>query len=248
MIRIEREELPAELRDRLGTLTNEIAGTEPGQRAASARRVWDRTSTRERVHRPLTVALRRMAAGLGRCMYCGESYGTAIDHFEPIARNPVRTFDWLNHLLACTMCNTHKKGSRFPVDDEGRPLLIDPTAEDPFEHLILLLAAGEYDWWTEKGRATIGLFGLNDEPLPRARLNARTNVESCLLRWAAEPDTGKPIAMHELIRTVREQPCAEVCQAMLRQAVGPGAKTVFRKTPGVLAVLRSPEIRAALLR
>jgi 5-methylcytosine-specific restriction endonuclease McrA len=248
MIRIVREELPAELNNRLSTLTTEIAGTDPEQRVASARKVWDRTSTRQNVHRPLTETLRRMAAGLSRCMYCGESRGTAIDHFEPIARKPLRTFDWLNHLLACSHCNTTKKGIRFPLDNEGRPLLIDPTAEDPFDHLALLLAVGQYDWRTEKGRATIELFGLNDEPLPMARLNARTNVESCLLRWAAEPDAGRPAAMHELIRTVSQEPCAEVCQAMLRQAAGPGARIIFRQTPQVLAVLCLPEIRTALLR
>lgn len=29
------------------------------------------------------------------------------------------------------------------MDDDGRPLLIDPSAEDPFEHLLLSLSVGD---------------------------------------------------------------------------------------------------------
>lgn len=53
-------------------------------------------------HHRLDSVLRQMAPGLERCMYCGDNQGTDIDHFEPLARNPLRTFDWLNHLLACS--------------------------------------------------------------------------------------------------------------------------------------------------
>jgi hypothetical protein len=180
-------------------------------------------------------------------MYCGDNQGTDIDHFEPVSRNPLRTFDWLNHLLACALCNSHKKRDQFPLDADGQPLLIDPTAEDPFDHLSLTLSFGRYVPLTDKGQATIEVCDLNRPLLQRGRVNSRTNVESSLLRWTAAHRSGNAAAMRDIVRTVREQPCADVCQAMLRQAVGPGAGVIFSDTPQVLAVLRLPDVRAALL-
>lgn len=34
-------------------------------------------------------------------MYCYESRGTDVDHFVPIARDPMLTFEWTNHILPC---------------------------------------------------------------------------------------------------------------------------------------------------
>ncbi|MEV0606420.1 hypothetical protein AB0I61_08640 [Polymorphospora rubra] len=53
--------------------------------------------------------------------------------------------------------------------------------------------------------------------------------------------------MDEAVLTVREQPFADVCQAMLRQAVAPGAANAFSLPAPLLPLLRSPELRAALL-
>ena len=70
--------------------------------------------------------LRQMAHGTERCMYCEDNLGTDIDHVEPLAVAPLRAFDWLNHLLACSYCNSHAKGRQYPCDADGHPLLIDP--------------------------------------------------------------------------------------------------------------------------
>jgi hypothetical protein len=67
-------------------------------------------------------------------MYCLDSHGTDIDHFWPKARYPERLFEWLNLLLGCAECG-RLKGDRFPLDPHGQPLLVDPTAEDPWRHL-----------------------------------------------------------------------------------------------------------------
>jgi hypothetical protein len=107
-----------------------------------------------------------MAPGIEQCMYCGDT-GTEIDHFEPISRNPLRTFDWLNHLLACVNCNSRAKLAAFPIDAHGHPLLIDPTAEDPFDHLRLSLPFGRYEPLTDKGRTTIKVCSLNRPQLER---------------------------------------------------------------------------------
>ena len=60
-----------------------------------------------------------MAPGVQRCMYCLDSLGTDIDHFEPKSRRPLRTFCWHNHLLACSRCNSNYKREEYPCDGFG---------------------------------------------------------------------------------------------------------------------------------
>jgi hypothetical protein len=175
-------------------------------------------------------------------MYCGDSEGTSVDHFEPIARNPVRTFDWLNHLLACSHCNSNQKGSRFPIDEAGQPLLIDPTIEDPFDHLVLSLTIGEYRARTRKGTETIAVLGLNRAVLVAGRQHARTVIGQALRQWLA----GDRDERGRQIRTIRMQPLADVYQAMMRYAVAPGAHHIFADDQDLLEILRHPELRAAL--
>lgn len=181
-------------------------------------------------------------------MYCGDSFATDIDHHEPIKRNPLRAFDWLNHLLACSRCNSHYKGEQFPVDERGEPLLIDPTAEDPFDHLTLALSTGVFTALTRKGEVTNEVCGLNVDRRPSARVHAREQVIASLERWAAASARDDVHGRDVAVRTIRDQPFAAVCQAMLRQADRSGAEIVFEGTPAVLPLLRDPELRAALLR
>jgi uncharacterized protein (TIGR02646 family) len=77
--------------------------------------------------------LRNMMGLRERCMYCLDSHGTDIEHFWPKTAYPDRMFEWLNMLLCCTECGRFK-GTSFPIQN-GAPLLIDPTAEDPWQHL-----------------------------------------------------------------------------------------------------------------
>lgn len=66
-------------------------------------------------------------------MYCLDSHGSDIEHFWPKAVYPERMFVWPNLLLCCTSCGNHK-GDQFPKN-AGRPLLIDPTVDDPWDSL-----------------------------------------------------------------------------------------------------------------
>jgi hypothetical protein len=102
-------------------------------------------------------------------MYCDDSRGTDIDHFEPLERAPLRAFVWVNHLLACSFCNSNQKNRKYPVDAEGACLLVDPTAEDPADHLTLRLSVGTYDPLSPKGEETIQVFGLNRSELVKGR-------------------------------------------------------------------------------
>ncbi|SDM48143.1 HNH endonuclease [Allokutzneria albata] len=240
MIPLARAQLPEEVAGRLAALTEQLRRTPRGSRTAHARRLW--RANRDR--RALRTVLAGMAPGRQHCMYCGDNQGTDIDHHEPLSRNPLRTFDWLNHLLACSTCNSHEKRDRYPLAADGTPLLIDPTAEDPFDHLVLALSLGEYYPLTAKGRATIEVCGLNRPLLTRGRVQAQRVVVYCLREWNRARDAA---SRARAVLTVREQPFADVCQSMLRQAVLANADLLFSDSPGVVELLRRPELRSALL-
>ena len=93
----------------------------------------------------------------GKCAYCESqithvTYGD-IEHFCPKS-NPLyahQIFEWENLLLSCPICNNAAhKGTTFPLDSKGNPLLIDPTddAIDPFLHL-------EFSWDEDAKLATV---------------------------------------------------------------------------------------------
>jgi uncharacterized protein (TIGR02646 family) len=76
----------------------------------------------------------------GKCAYCESKITTVtygqIEHFYPKGQYVERTFRWDNLLLSCDLCNNvHHKGTKFPLDADGRPLLINPTNITPEVHL-----------------------------------------------------------------------------------------------------------------
>jgi hypothetical protein len=253
MIPITRAALPNDLSVQLAALSKELAAVPVAERKKAARVLWEKSGTRARVYQPLKGILQQMALGLEQCMYCGADFGTDVDHFDPIARTPLRAFDWLNHLLACATCNSNHKRDRFPTDASGRPLLIDPTTEDPFEHMTLSLSTDVYYPLSDKGIATIEVCGLNRRQLMDGRRRARKVVAFCLREWAATNRADRDAKLEEAAQLIREQPFGDVCQAMLRQAVTPRAELIFSDTmvaglePDMLAYLRAPEVRSALL-
>ncbi|MBV1849046.1 hypothetical protein KUA19_02775 [Catellatospora sp. NEAU-YM18] len=212
-------------------------------RVRHARGLWRRAQPRQSLRDLLLDA----APGISRCMYCGDNQGTDIDHHEPLSRNPLRTFDWLNHLLACSFCNSHGKGDQFPVDGRGQSLLIDPTVDDPADHLALALSVGEYRPRTDKGHHTIAVLRLNRAVLVEGRQQARRVIELALPGWHDAMRLGDPRRMNECLLTIRMQPFAEVITAMLLAAVQPGAEVVFRHDPRLLRILLEPRLRASLL-
>ena len=155
MIPITRRPLPAQISRRLADKTaNIVASVTP---LKTARASWSGAAgTRRR----LKEHLLGMCARPSFCMYCYESRGTDVDHFVPIARNPVRTFEWENHLLACGFCNQQAKVEKFPVDPAGRPLLLDPSADDSADHMTLA-STGHFIDLTPQGRETIEVLRLN---------------------------------------------------------------------------------------
>lgn len=99
----------------------------------SADAEWKRCRQTKLLDRQILTTLRSMAGDRERCMYCSDSHGTDIDHFWPKSAYPSKMLVWPNLLLCCTQCGRHK-GAQFPLDQD-RPLLIDPTADNPWEFL-----------------------------------------------------------------------------------------------------------------
>ncbi|MEV5501667.1 HNH endonuclease [Nonomuraea fuscirosea] len=232
MIRVHRTNLDAELALKLLERTEPLkqSGAGPGV----ARRSWRAAST-ERAQ--LRSVLRRMSTAIERCMYCGDSRGTDIDHFEPIGSAPFRAFDWMNHLLACSSCNSNAKRDQYPVDNLGRSLLVDPSVDDPFDHLRLILTTGTYRWSTPKGQATIEVFQLNRADLRRGRELAFPRCQAMLRDYLHLRGSGRSQEAIRMLNALYEQPFADVLQAMYRTVAAPGADIVLGG-PEVLAALR----------
>lgn len=209
-----------------------------GGSAALARKRWN-SARAERLKVRAELAL--MALGIERCMYCGENLGTDIDHFEPISRAPLRTFDWLNHLLACSFCNSNSKRLAFPCDSEGNSLLIDPTSEDPADHLRLILQSGMYRDLTPKGTATIDVFDLNRRTLVRGRQNAFETRGAVLCYAQALLGSDRTEDAVRRLAALRDEPHASVLWAMLHVVDAAGAEEVVGRD--VLAALRDRRIR-----
>jgi uncharacterized protein (TIGR02646 family) len=111
--------------------------------------------------------LQRMMGNRQRCMYCLDSHGTDIEHFWPKKPFPERMFVWPNLLLCCAECGRFK-GDEFPrVHDQ--PLLVDPTAEDPWLHLDFDPLTGNIvakfqpgrDDYSQKGSKTVEILHLD---------------------------------------------------------------------------------------
>jgi uncharacterized protein (TIGR02646 family) len=113
--------------------------------------------------------LKDMAGPSAHCMYCVHSEGADIDHFWPKSAYPDRMFEWNNLLLSCPLCG-RIKGVQFPLSDDNMPLLIDPSAEEPWQHLDFNPETGvitaRYDRalkdWSPRGRETVRVLRLDE--------------------------------------------------------------------------------------
>ncbi|WP_159401426.1 HNH endonuclease [Streptomyces maremycinicus] len=212
-----------------------------GGTAETAREQW-RTAQAPKRH--VRVALESMARGVVRCMYCDESRATDIDHFEPIERAPLRAFVWANHLLACSFCNSNAKRSQYPVDAGGTCLLVDPTAEDPADHLVLYLKSAVYSpvSGSRKGAETIRVFGLNRPDLIAGRLDAFDRACSNLRDWHSLRQEGDPDADREADRVAQallNSPFIDVVHAMTRLKPSIAPAIVGQRTVPALGAWRA---------
>ena len=207
MRRIERLPLPAGVRFAL--VRKQIkANRQPNDPDFKASRVWE-NARRSRAVRAAEATLKRMAGETERCMYCEDSHGTDIEHFWPKTPFPQCLFIWPNLLLCCTECG-RLKGDRFPTDAIGAPLLIDPTAEGPWEHLdfdpdtgnIVARFYPDHNAFSPKGEQTVDQLHL-DRREALSRVYRRSYLRITEIVTAAidvsEPDS------NALIEQLRER-------------------------------------------
>ena len=234
MRRVVRLPLPPAATMGLARLTAEVKSSpEPVNRAAELWRKKPKATFDE-----VRGALEAMATGRGRCMNCEDSLGTDIEHFYPKARYPRRAFSWTNYLLACSHCNSNLKRQRFPFLDR-RPALLDPTTDDPLDHLLFIPSTGELCSTGPKGLPSIDVFGLNDSATPRKLPRARRETflklqllleeyERCL---AARDEPGATLAKQAIV----DEPFLAVLGWLIRIAAGPAASDLLR--PGVAEIV-----------
>ena len=148
-------------------------------------------------------ALRNMSGPHWRCMYCTDSHGCDIEHFRPKKPYPTHAFHWLNLLLCCTTCN-RKKGDQFPTLN-GAPLLIDPTVDDPWEHLDFEPESGlikaRYDARTDqrsqRGLETVRLLALDRREVTVGHSKTFRRLKKTIER-ALDADMPAPALIEEL--------------------------------------------------
>lgn len=165
MRRVVRENLDSDTADDLARRQTE-ADRQRADGQLDVKSAW-RAARDSAAFRPALAALRRMAGDAERCMYCLDSHGTDVEHFWPKTPYPERMFGWTNLLLGCTECG-RLKGDRFPLES-GAPLLVDPSAEDPWEHLdfdsdtgnLMARVDAASGAPSRKGEATVDLLQLD---------------------------------------------------------------------------------------
>lgn len=198
MRRIERLTLPAAaqryLDGRQSRLDNEVALAQ-----ADVEQAWKSARKTKAVggdERSVLSTLRQMSGARQRCMYCLDSHGCDIEHFHPKADYPGNAFRWSNLLLCCTECGRFK-GDRFPLQGVD-PLLIDPSAEDPWTHLDFDPDTGNigprFDLgsgdWSVKGRCTVDTLHLDRrEALAQGHLVTFRRLTSVVERELAREPT-----------------------------------------------------------
>lgn len=118
----------------LKTLTGMVAGIAANDRVEKARQLFSDKNTTD--FNEIRTTLKWMNGGSERCMYCQANEANAIDHFDPLSRNPLKAFNWDNYLWACVICNSNNKRAKFPLKGDT-PLLINPVTDEPNEFLSL---------------------------------------------------------------------------------------------------------------
>ncbi len=222
------------------------------ERKAESDRLWSSAKQNQQRNqlRHIHVRLQDMASGLQRCMYCEDSQGTAIEHFWPRAKAPEKTFVWENLLYACGLCNSNYKRDQFPMQDD-QPLLIDPTVEEPLDHLVLVPKTGKFepriDAETEqesaKGKASIETFGLCRKVLEDGRRDAWAGVQAYIIQYDTSLSAGKQQYAEALRMAICNRPFSGVLVYLLRvAALYPVPPAAMLQADCIAALDRRPEI------
>ena len=177
-----------------------------------ARRCWSSAQKSKAIRCNVAGKLREMAGRRERCMYCQDSRATEIDHFWPLSSYPQRTFCWENLLHSCAGCN-RRKTNRFELGPDGTPLLIDPTAIDPWDHLYYepttgMLAARYIDGVESRlGAHTTDpeILPLNIDAITMGRQRTARNLSSAVREFLSTVDKrGVAEATSQLVQAISD--------------------------------------------
>lgn len=220
-------------------LATEVShASDPKARAAA---LWKRKP--RAVFAEIRAVLKAMAGGRERCMYCEDSEGTDIEHFWPKSKHPDRAFSWPNYLLACSHCNSNHKRAKFPMTG-GVPELLDPTTDEPRQHLRLLPIDGKYTAIGPKGAPSIEVFDLNGDEhgrkLAQGRRDTFVKLQVLLLAYAEHVERGDDDMAHQIKRSIINEPFPAVLGFLLDLARQPGAALVLR--PGIVQVIQNHRV------
>jgi uncharacterized protein (TIGR02646 family) len=187
-----------------------------------------------RIYGHQTVKSALLAAQHKKCCYCerkirASDYG-AVEHFRPKAgvrqdENSAEekpgyfwlAYDWSNLLVSCSVCNTSWKQTFFPLEKprrrarspadplaRERPLLVDPTSENPRDHIRY---SGDAPYaMTPRGQATIDRLGLRRGDLREERqtlLSILAHLRSVIV--ALGPDVQESIDATAHMRSLMDQ-------------------------------------------
>jgi len=187
MIRIDREDAPRVLTTRGAARTRQDCAAYEASPDAylTGQKTFTADS---RIYGRAVVKKALLRSQHKKCCYCerkilASGYGD-VEHFRPkgaFRQDEVSdeqkpgyywlAYTWSNLLISCSVCNTSWKRTHFPLENplsrarshmdsvvEERPLLIDPTVEDPREHIRY---NGDAPYaLTARGRETIERLGL----------------------------------------------------------------------------------------
>ena len=233
MIRVKRPEPPQILKDKSKTWNNQaIKAVEKAvDKGEKPKYEWNSDWYG---HEEVREALRELFHD--KCAYCESRIRhitwDQVEHYRPkkgYGKNPKHLkkpgyywlgYTWTNLLLSCPRCNqppgkanqspVKGKRARRPTDDVSleRPLLLDPTRDDPAQHLACDLTTGMLVERNEsaRGRATIDICKLNRDELVDERREVITLLgqNRSLVQVCAE-FISDPAAKQEALDKLKEQ-------------------------------------------
>jgi uncharacterized protein (TIGR02646 family) len=155
----------------------------------------------------------------GKCAFCESRMAHVsspnVEHYRPKSKFLDQMFVWQNWLLSCGRCND-KKWAHFPICD-GQPCLLDPTTEDPNEHVGFLDA--QIIDRTPRGAKTVKLVGLDRTPLVEERARWLMTIRFLLLLIHRVPEVRKEVRELLIWSMQPDAPYTAMTRAYLRKKV-----------------------------
>lgn len=154
----------------------------------------------------------------GKCAFCEVKpevcSNPQVEHYRPKSRPEFtdRMFTWENWLLSCGRCNQNK-WKHFP-DCDGTPCLLDPTVDDPSEHLEFYKSGILPK--TTRGKRTIEMIRLDRSPLADARAEWLMQIQHALL-LAQQPEMFEIARVYLIWAAQEDSPLAAVTRQYLRE-------------------------------